>query len=204
MPYTKTNSRARTWPSKSDVLVIAVADKKSPYHVTHHCGKNLQKLVKPLSPTWENFSKPCPCMRSRSGMWALQNPSKQLPRPLEIGRAQKKTSSPAGIGNIAQPQLRRIFQIFVFFYSEAEPGQPTHSAAHDLQELLMLALDAPCQGKCGQLHPALIEELPKAHPGEQRYPTAPALSPGLCMEEQDSFPTPTLKRQHPPCGFLKR
>lgn len=90
----------------------------------------------------------------------------------------------------------------MFFYSEAELVQPTYSMGHDLlQKLLMLALDAPCQGKHGQLHPALIEELPTAHPGEQRYPTTPAQSLGLCMEEQDSFPHPYPEKATPTVWF---
>lgn len=81
-------------------------------------------------------------------MWALQNPSKQLPRLSEIRSAQKDPKP--SWDRQCLTQLRRVFQTFVFFYSEAEPGQPTHSTAHDLlQELLMLALNAPCQSSIG-------------------------------------------------------
>lgn len=88
------------------------------------------------------------------------------------------------------------------FYSKAEPGQPTHSTAYDLlQELLMLALDAACQGERRQHCPAPIEELPAARPGAQRYPTTPSPSLGLCMEEQDSFPHPYPEKTTPTMWF---
>lgn len=63
----------------------------------------------------------------------------------------------------------------------------------------MLALDAPCQGKCGQLDPAAIEKLPAACSGEQRHPTTP--SPGLAMDKQDSFPHPYPEEATPTVWF---
>lgn len=63
----------------------------------------------------------------------------------------------------------------------------------------MLALDAPCQRKCAQLHPVAIEKLPAACCGEQRHPTTPSL--GLAVEEQDSFPHPYPEQATPTVWF---
>lgn len=63
----------------------------------------------------------------------------------------------------------------------------------------MLALDAPCQRKCAQLHPVAIEKLPAACCGEQRHLTTP--SPGLAVEEQDSFPHPYPEQATPTVWF---
>jgi len=85
-------------------------------------------------------------------MWALQNPSKQLPQHLEIEEPKKGPQAQLGQATSHSHSSEEFSKLLCSTLKQS-PVSPL--TAQPMWELLILALDAPCQGMHGPLHPAL-------------------------------------------------